>query len=88
MQREKHGSDGRCNPKTRALGKHTHQIETSNGGVGLDPAFGPGANPGCRNTSISPSQKVLFCARDWGADTESTLRVPVEILRQKYPDSL
>ena len=43
---------------------------------------------GCRNTSVAPSRKGLFHSGDWGTDAESTLRMPVGIVRQEYSDSL
>ena len=44
--------------------------------------------PGCRNTSVAPSRKVHLRSRDWGTEDKSILRMPVEILKREYSDSL
>ena len=43
---------------------------------------------GCRNTCVALSRKVLFRSQDWGTEAKSIVRMPVEILKRKYSDSL
>ena len=75
------GISGRSLSRLRGARIRSHSV-CENDLVGAAPVRG------CRNTSVAASREVVFRSGDWGTDAESTLRMPVGVVKQGYSDSL